>query len=85
MLSACSSGNDIILQSRFRLQSILGMHGLEMIVLVIIVLLFFRINLSDMGNFALPNAKDSTFALPNAKIPTCWYLLRWVTQIFRGT
>ena len=23
-----------------------------------------------------------TFASPNANIPTCWYLLRWVTQIF---
>ena len=28
------------------------------------------------GNFALPNAKDSTFALP---------LLRWMMQIFRFT
>ena len=26
-----------------------------------------------------------TFALPNANIPTCWYLLRWVMQIFRIT
>ena len=35
-----------------------------------------------LGTFAPPNAKDSTFASPDAKIPTCWYLLRKVTQIF---
>ena len=28
------------------------------------------------GNFASPNAKDSTSASPNARIPTCWYILR---------
>ena len=38
-----------------------------------------------LGTFASHNAKDSTFASPNAKIPTCWYLLRYVTQIFRVT
>ena len=35
-----------------------------------------------LGTFALPDTKDDTFALPDAMIPTCWYLLRWVTHIF---
>ena len=35
------------------------------------------------GTFVSPNAKDRTFASPDAKIPTCWYILRQVTQIFR--
>ena len=34
-----------------------------------------------LGTFASPNAKKSTFASPDAKIPTCWYLLRYVTQV----
>ena len=36
-----------------------------------------------LGTFASGNTKNSTFALPDAKIPTCWYLLRYLTQIFR--
>ena len=36
-----------------------------------------------LGTFASGNAKNSTFALSDAKIPTCWYLLRYLTQIFR--
>ena len=34
----------------------------------------------DAKPFAL-----GTFASPNANIPTCWYLLRWVAQIFLVT
>ena len=33
--------------------------------------------------FASGNAKKNTFALPDAKIPTCWYLLHYLMQIFR--
>ena len=36
-----------------------------------------------LGTFAIPDAKDDTFALPDARIPTCWYLLYWVTHTFR--
>ena len=35
-----------------------------------------------LGNFALPNAKDSTFVLPNAR-NTNMLVSLWVTQIFR--
>ena len=38
-----------------------------------------------LGTFASPNAKDSTLRYLTQKIPTCWYLLRWVTQIFHVT
>ena len=45
----------------------------------------FRNPLSLLFNCNAKPFAMGTFASPNTNIPTCWYLLRWVTQIFRVT